>query len=224
MEKRSFILYCDFKEQLDLLDYEEKGRLIEAIFDHECGEPIKDLPPMVKMAFASIRPHLLRNAKEWETSRKKRSEAGKKSGEVRRNKKAMLNNAEQCLTMFNNAEHNVNVNDNDNVNVNENGNGNVNVNVNEIKDTNNKTPFFSVDNQQDMSYKQIYIESFHKTPSDDDVKWMDILFENDNKELIIYAFEEAAKRGKHSVSYVKGILKTLNEQGVKKVEDIKRRV
>lgn len=118
--KKSFILYCDFKPMFDLLDYEDKGRLIEAIFKHECGETVKALPPMVTMAFASIQPHLIRNKEKWEDIRKKRAEAGRKGGMS--SKQTQANEANACF-----AKHNVNVNGNENVNANDNVNDIVNV-------------------------------------------------------------------------------------------------
>ena len=204
MEKRSFILYCDFKEQLDLLDYEEKGRLIEAIFDHECGEPIKDLPPMVKMAFASIRPHLVRNAKEWEDLKRKRAEAGRRGG------LAKAINAKQSQAEDSNTKHNVNVNANDNDNVNDNYNDNVN-------DYYYKGTDVVVD---DFTLIKMFVDNFGRQPSKFEVDRTMWMFTAYDRELVEDAFEVASQQDKKNIAYVMGILNKQKEAGISNMEDL----
>ena len=209
MEKKSFILYCDFKGQIDLLSYEEKGMLLEAIFDHECGEPIKDLPPMVKMAFANIELHLKRNGDKWKEIQKARSEAGKKSGEARRNKKLNEQN-ETKRTSVNFVEHNVNDNVNDNVNVND--NANVNEYYYYYKGTDKPVDNFSA--------TKVYVDNFGKVPTKIEVENIKIIYSNYDKELVDDAFEIASQQDKKTVSYVKGILNKQRACGIYNMADL----
>ena len=85
-KKKSFLLYCDLKPQIDLLSYEEKGRLLEAIYDHECGGEVKALPPMAEIVFKGVEAQLERDRQRYEDTCQKRAEAGKKSGVARKKK------------------------------------------------------------------------------------------------------------------------------------------
>lgn len=64
-KKKSFILYLEYKEHLDLLTDEERGKLLLALFEYvETGE----FPPLegaVKMAFSFIRAQMDRDAQKY---------------------------------------------------------------------------------------------------------------------------------------------------------------
>lgn len=86
-EKKSFILYIDRKKELDLLTAEQCGFLFKAIFDYVDSGKIVDFDDIaIKLMFSVFKSQIDENSAKWEKVRKRRSEAGKKSGESRRNK------------------------------------------------------------------------------------------------------------------------------------------
>ena len=119
----SFILYTEYAEHMALLNMEQRGVLVTAIFAHEMGQPLPDMDIGVKMAFSFIRANLDRNRQKYEDVKKKRSAAGVASARAKTNKKEQestksthVKMAQQTAT---NSTVNVNDNDNENVNVNE---------------------------------------------------------------------------------------------------------
>ena len=82
--KKSFILYCDQKGVWDKLDDAQAGRLIKHIISY-----VNDENPVVpdfitELAFEPIKSVLKRDLKKWEKQQEQRSEAGKRSAEVRK--------------------------------------------------------------------------------------------------------------------------------------------
>ena len=135
-DKKSFVLYTEYEENLEELPDEELGQLFRAIFSYVNRGIVPDLSPSTRMAFSFIRKDLDRNQAKYEETCRRRAEAGIKSGEARR---AKAKNAEQSGTKRTNVQFvqqneqagtkrtdNDNVNDNENENDNENDNGNVN--------------------------------------------------------------------------------------------------
>lgn len=88
IDKKSFMLYFDYREQLALLSDEERGRLLMALMDYgELGtEP--ELKGATRMAFSFIRAQMDRDSNKWEQTRQARVKAGQqgglKSGQSRR--------------------------------------------------------------------------------------------------------------------------------------------
>lgn len=126
--KKGFLLYADQKELFEQLPDEIAGKLIKHIFKYVNDEEPETEDLLLKMAFIPIKQQLKRDLQKWSELRVKRSEAGKRSAEARRNK-AQQN--EQVLTSVESVEQTLTkstVNVNDNVNVNVNVNDNVNVN------------------------------------------------------------------------------------------------
>lgn len=78
-DKRSFVLYCDYREHLQLLSDSERGQLFTAILDYANDDEVGELPPMVKMAFSFIKSQMDKDAEKYAQIVKARSEAGKKS-------------------------------------------------------------------------------------------------------------------------------------------------
>lgn len=120
-DKKGFILYADQKELFDQLPNDKAGELIKHIFSYVNDEnPItEDL--LINLAFTPIKQQLKRDLKKFEEVKIKRSEAGKKSAEARRNKaqqsstkSTSVKSVEQSST-----KSTVTVNDNDNVTVND---------------------------------------------------------------------------------------------------------
>tara|TARA_R110000772_G_scaffold23984_2_gene63666 strand:- start:613 stop:1317 length:705 start_codon:yes stop_codon:yes gene_type:complete len=132
--KKSFVLYSDVKDVLDLLPDEQAGKLFKLIVDYVNDNDPESDDPLVKLAFAPIKAQLKRDLNKWQGIREKRSEAGKKSAQVRAEKKetnlTLVEIVKQTSTNDQQTPTNLTVNDNVNVNVNVNDNVNVNVNAN----------------------------------------------------------------------------------------------
>lgn len=94
-DKKSFVLYNEYKEHFALLPAEDQGHLLMAIFEYveEGTEPV--LSPAAMMAFSFIRLQLDRDGEKYAETCERRAEAGKRSGESRRNK---TNKSEQTGT------------------------------------------------------------------------------------------------------------------------------
>lgn len=79
--KRSFVLYHDIRDPLELLTDSERGRLLSAILDYSEYRKLPDFDGALQMAFAFIRTALDRDAASWEDKREKRREAGSRGGQ-----------------------------------------------------------------------------------------------------------------------------------------------
>ena len=84
--KESFILYADLVNVVDKLPVEKKGELFQLILDYvNDREPeVNDL--LLEIAFEPIKKNLKRDLKKWEGIKEKRSQAGKKGAEARKQK------------------------------------------------------------------------------------------------------------------------------------------
>jgi len=82
--KKSFILYCDQKGVWDKLDDAQAGRLIKHIISYVNDENPVAPDFITELAFEPIKSVLKRDLKKWEKQQEQRSEAGKRSAEVRK--------------------------------------------------------------------------------------------------------------------------------------------
>lgn len=94
-DKKSFVLYCDYREHLQLLNDSERGQLFTAILDYANDDEVGELPPMVKMAFSFIKSQMDKDAEKYARIVKARSEAGKKSAAAKQQKSTNGNENEQ---------------------------------------------------------------------------------------------------------------------------------
>lgn len=129
--KKSFVLYADLIKSIEHLTNEEKGILLTHLLEY-----VNDMNPvltdrLILTAWKPIEVQLKRDLIKFEEVKSKRSEAGKRSAELR-----ALKSEEQNLTNSTSVESvkqsstNPTVNDNDNVSVND------SVNVNDIINNN----------------------------------------------------------------------------------------
>lgn len=83
-DKKTIVVYSDWIELFSHLSDEEAGRLIKHFFNY-----VNDLNPVApdritELSFIPIKQSLKRDLKKWEGIKIKRSEAGKKSAELRK--------------------------------------------------------------------------------------------------------------------------------------------
>ncbi|WP_294288505.1 DUF6291 domain-containing protein [uncultured Chryseobacterium sp.] len=122
--KKSFVAYCDWENQLELLSDDEAGKLFRHLLAYVNDKSPEFSPEerILKMAFEPIRLQLKRDLDKYEEVKKKRSEAGRnggiKSGASR--SKTEQNEANEANASFaKKNEANEAVNDNVTVNVND---------------------------------------------------------------------------------------------------------
>jgi len=115
--KKSFILYCDQKGVWDKLDDAQAGRLIKHIISYVNDENPVAPDFITELAFEPIKAVLKRDLKKWEKQQEQRSEAGKRSAEVRK-RNAKL--AERDSTTVNDRSISSTVNGSVSVSVNDN--------------------------------------------------------------------------------------------------------
>ena len=135
--KKSFVLYADLLSVVDKMPDDKAGELLKHILRY-----VNDLNPetddlLVQVAFEPIKNQLKRDLKKWEDLKVKRSEAGKRSAEVRAKKDQQKGTNSTSVKSVEQSSTNSTVNDNVNVTV------NVNDNVND-KDIKDKPFNFSV--------------------------------------------------------------------------------
>ena len=82
--KKSFILYCDQKGVWDKLDDAQAGRLIKHIIAYVNDDNPSAPDFITELAFEPIKQSLKRDLKKWNNQQGQRSEAGKRSAEVRK--------------------------------------------------------------------------------------------------------------------------------------------
>lgn len=120
MGKNSFLLYTSDYKCVKDLPLEQKGALLDAIFEYASTGTIIDLPPVVSMAFNFFRYHIDDNTEKWNEKVEKRRAAGRLGGlakaENSKQSQANLANAKDAKqSQANLANLADNVNDNVNV-------------------------------------------------------------------------------------------------------------
>lgn len=121
MNKKSFVIYCDIGDQLELLTDEQVGVLFRSVVKYASNEEeLSSNDGMVKLLFSVIKKQIDRDTEKYKTVCERRREAGSKGG------KQKVANAKQNLANVANAsncnQNLANVADNDSDNVNDNVN------------------------------------------------------------------------------------------------------
>ena len=84
-DRNTFVMYLEWKTQLDLLTDEECGRLVKGIFQYiQTGED-PTLSGAEMMAFSFIRAQIDRDYEKWSETCQRRAEAGKLGGRPKAN-------------------------------------------------------------------------------------------------------------------------------------------
>ncbi|MBE6754497.1 MAG: hypothetical protein E7559_09170 [Ruminococcaceae bacterium] len=81
-QRASFVVYTDWREHINRLTAEERGMLFSAMFDYIVDGTEPHISPCADMAFSFISAQLDRDSEKYETTRRKRAEAGRKGGEA----------------------------------------------------------------------------------------------------------------------------------------------
>ena len=117
--KKSFIAYSDWKSTFDELPNEDAGILIKHIFAYVNDENPQTDSVLIKAVFANIKSSLKRDLFRWESQLIQRSNAGKRSAEVRATKSndrsTTVNEPQRNPTDSVNVSVNVNETNKDNI-------------------------------------------------------------------------------------------------------------
>lgn len=115
--KKSFVAYSDWYGIFKALPDDVAGKLIKHIFSYVNDENPTTDDYVINALFEPIKNALKRDLVKWENERQQRSDAGKKSAELRSQRNST--SVETRSTKSNETERNstVNVNVNDNVNI-----------------------------------------------------------------------------------------------------------
>lgn len=82
-DKKSFVMYKNWKAAVDRLSNEQKGMLLAAIFDYQAGEETEIEDVAVAVFFEIIKQQFTEDEEKYEETVRKRSEAGKQGNKAR---------------------------------------------------------------------------------------------------------------------------------------------
>ena len=116
-EKKSFLMYTDYYEQIKMLTLEQRGALLTAIMAYQVGEDLPEMDAMTKMAFSFISADMRRDNEKYEEIVERRRESGRKGGyqkaaNQRESNLANVASASFAKTNLANVADNVNVKSN----------------------------------------------------------------------------------------------------------------
>ena len=132
-EKKSFLLYTGYFEQIEMLNIEQRGILLTAIMAFQTDAEMPEMDALTKMAFSFISADMRRDNEKYEEIVERRKESGRKGGLATQAKRAsassasFASNSEFKQNQANQANQAVNVD----VDVNDDVNDDVDVDVNE---------------------------------------------------------------------------------------------
>lgn len=81
MVKDSFILYSNYNEQIKLLNMQERGELLTALFSHVNEEELPTMTSQTKMLYSVIMAQIERDSKKYVETCEKRASGGQKGAE-----------------------------------------------------------------------------------------------------------------------------------------------
>lgn len=198
MAKDSFILYLDQKEIFGMLEDEEAGQLIKAIFEYEEAGQMPKLDKSLRIAFIPIKNALDRNKEKYQ----KVVERNKQNIEKRWNKENTKN-----TTGKNGIRKNTKNTDNDNEHDNDSDNEHDSVN-----DNDNIVSDSCVDGLQKVI--DFYNENIGLiTPYG--IEILEDYSKDMQNDLIIYAMQISVEANKKTIQYIKAILNNWSKAGIK---------
>jgi hypothetical protein len=89
-EKKSFVLYADMENIIEVLSYEERGRLLTAVFAYFSRGEQPDFDGALKAVFVMIAQQLDRDREKWEEICRKRSEYASRGGKAKAAKRQVM--------------------------------------------------------------------------------------------------------------------------------------
>lgn len=84
-DKKSFVLYSDYWQHIELLTIEERGQLLTAIYEYILYGSAPEISGSVKMAFSFIKAQLDRDSEKYEAICERNKINGAKGGRPPKN-------------------------------------------------------------------------------------------------------------------------------------------
>ena len=209
---KSVILYSEWKKPLQNLSLEQKGRILDALLDFPDGIIPTFDDPVLQIAWSLMEGGLQENARKWEATRKKRSDAGKKGNESRWHSSEVDSTCRKnriCDTCDDSIA-NIAVS------------GSVPVSGSAEEESKEETAADSRTNSglaEIVQHFQEVIGVFPRSALDKLQRYQEAF----STELICKACDEAAESGHRSWKYVNGILKSWQADGVRTLGDVETR-
>lgn len=222
-DKRSFIVYKDWGADFQEMTMEERGQMITAIFAYQASGEITEFGD--RFLDAVFRRYIAAfgvDSEKWQNIRGKRSEAGKKSAEARRNKteqvEAKGTNAECVEQDGTSATVNCNMLS---VNCNLlNGNDNCQCEMeNEICELENENVICHPENEDEGTLVNTFAAEFGRQLKQSEINILNDWTYNFSDGLIVWALREAVLSGVKDFGYISQILSRLKYDGVTTAED-----
>lgn len=207
---KSVILYAEWKKPLQNLSLEQKGRILDALLDFPDGIIPTFDDPVLQIAWSFMEGGLQENARKWEATRKKRSDAGKKGNESRWHSSEVDSTCRKnriCDTCDDSIANIA---------------GSVSVSVSAEEESKEET---AADSRTDSGLAEI-VQQYEQTIGQFPRSALDKLQGYRSSiptEVICKAFDEAAESGHRSWKYVNGILKSWQADGVRTLGDVETR-
>lgn len=211
--KNSIILYKKWKKPLQRLSLEQKGRILDALLDFPDIPEFDD--PMLVMAWDFMADALEENDKKWDEIREKRSAAGQKSAESKRNKtqqkatnSANVDFVEQTQQKATNSTVSVSeyVPVSEYVSV-------ISPNGDVYK---GESAAVDVELSRIIQHYEGAVGSFPRSAFEKLQKWRKAY----STDMILLAIDKAAEAGKRSWSYIHGILSGWQRDGLRTPGDV----
>jgi hypothetical protein len=112
IEKKSFLVYYDFINNIDELSKEEVGEIFINLLYYVNGREVKIKDRLLRIIFGDLKRQIDRDSAKWEETRKRRSEAGRKGG-IAKASNAKQSQANLAVTVTDNVTDNVTGTDNE---------------------------------------------------------------------------------------------------------------
>lgn len=98
-EKKSLLLYYDYKSHFDFLTDEQVGKIVRAMLEYEVDGIFPEFSePIMKMTFSFIRSNLDRDREKWVKMCKTNKENGKRGGRPRKDQSDEQNDEQTDTT------------------------------------------------------------------------------------------------------------------------------
>lgn len=193
MAKDSFILYLEQKEIFEMLEDEEAGQLIKAIFEYEKTGEIPKLDKSIKIAFIPIKSVLDRNKEKYQ----KVVERNKQNIGKRWNREDTKNTTDKI-----GKKKNTKNTDNDNEHDNEHDSVNDNVVVSDscVDGLQEIIDFYNDNIGLITPYGLEILQDYAKEME---------------KDVVIYAMKKSVEANIRTIAYIKGTLNNWSKKGIK---------
>ena len=211
---KSVILYAEWKKPLQNLSLEQKGRILDALLDFPDGIIPTFDDPVLQIAWSFMEGGLQENARKWEATRKKRSDAGKKGNESRWHSCEVDSTCRKnriCDTCDDSIA-NIAVSVSSSVSV-------------SAEEEDKEEAAAAAGSRTDSDLAKI-VQQYEQTIGQFPRSALDKLQNYRSSipvEVICKAFDEAAESGHRSWKYVNGILKSWQADGVRTLGDVETR-